>query len=459
MKVDLAISNRVLNRIKGSSERLVDSINQQGEDRCYKGDPLTQLVERQQVPASVANAPMLDSVVIREMAEVPVEASTPIPHFPQRIAQPDSPQISDTPPFSELDQLEPLYIEMEQLRKEGKGVHRVLDEVRQEVGKLVANSRREMTRFGKRLVAVEERALEPPTQAGQIEASPLQREQEQKWVELNQKMEQLQRNVTHATERMEQLSLRLEREQRETGSGEDARWAKMERAIAEVQQRLSAERDTPQSPVDEGQLPRLQEQLKRLQQVVQGVEQRIQVAPEIPMEQWRALKQKITEIELKSEQATETQGAAVTEQQLQQLEGRLDQYVTTEQNRAITLQSQELQSQVQELKQQLDVVRSELKPKQKERSAVEVADPLSASDGREKSIVQELRYEIGEVKKSNSRQLDAMNSKLHTAATSSEVGQIVKHATAQMQHRIDELKQQLEQLRSEKAPVSTAIRF
>ena len=63
------------------------------------------------------------------------------------------------------------------------------------------------------------------------------------------------------------------------------------------------------------------------------------------------------------------------------------------------------------------------------------------------------------MKKSNSRQLDALNSKLHTLSTSSEVTQIVKHATMQMQQKIEGLKQQVEKVQQEKSPVSTAIRF
>jgi len=63
MKLDSAISHQVLDRIKGSSGKLVTAISQQGEDRCYKGDPLAQLVAAEAVVAP----PRLEAVIGRKV--------------------------------------------------------------------------------------------------------------------------------------------------------------------------------------------------------------------------------------------------------------------------------------------------------------------------------------------------------------------------------------------------------
>jgi signal transduction histidine kinase len=243
-----------------------------------------------------------------------------------------------------------------------------------------------------------------------------------------------------STQRLEQLTVQadgegeVEVEQRVSGLQQlveslqqqiEQRLEAQQKALQEAQQSVQPE------SIDESKVAVYEQRLDQLEQAISGLTEQLKRAPEQAEDRWQELEQKI-----------ETMGLRTYVEEKQVLHND-DTLIVA------------LQQQAAQLEQSVEQLQAASNQQKTQSSAVTGA----TSDGREKSIIEELRYEIGEVKKSNSRQLDALNSKLHTLSTSSEVTQIVKHATMQMQQKIEGLKQQVEKAQQEKSPVSTAIRF
>ncbi len=400
MKVDSSISNQVLDRIKVSGDHLGEAIYRPGEDRCFKGDALGQLIQQgDSVPEPVIE-PVTSEFLIKqpleEMSEVPRPVVVPVPSLSEH----------------EVKQLES---EVALLKERIDGVPSTLDEMRGEIGKLVANSRREQIRIGKRMDQLEQGGGSDSTEVQSLQL----REMEDRVAQLQQQLNELNRQQQPVAPR----------QSAEISRGVEQRFSQLNEELAQSRQAVD---DSRQQQAEQAQLmQQLQGALKQTQQLV--LEQSRQIAEQ------SALMQKMQQ-QIEGSGATDEIDSMQVPAELQLrplLEPLRQQLAVVEQTQ------QQLAEQLEQLSQQRIPVTAD-------------EGVLQRGDGREKSIVEELRYEIGEVRKSNGRQLEALNSKLHAVTTSAEVNQIVKHATLQLQHKIDDIKQQI---RQGEQPVSTAIRF
>lgn len=404
MKVDLSISHQVLDRIKESGDHLGDTIYRPGEDRSFKGGALGHLVQQGESVPEPEIEPISAELLIKQPHEERVE-------LPQLVAAP----VSD---FSEQE-VKQLESEIVQLKERIDGVPSALDEMRGEIGRLVANSRREQTRIGKRMDQLEQRGGEvEPTEI----ASPQMDEMQQQLADLQQKMDKLDQQPAEV---LQQSTNPLNEEMPDEVV---QRFVRLEVMLQQSEQRVET---LQQQQVEQTQLmAQLQEALEQTQQLL--TEQSRQNSEQSARMQ--AMQQQIEGVEKGQKDSSNEQTEPPIELLLEPLKQRL---VVLEQSH-------------QQLSERLEQA-----TQTRETTVVDEA-PLKQGDGREQSIVEELRYEIGEVRKSSNRQLDALNSKLHAVTTSAEVNQIVKHATLQLQHKIDDIKQQIKQSNQ---PVSTAIRF
>ena len=361
MNVNVDISHQVLNRLKGSSERLLQAINQPGIDRCFKGGPIVHPshpnVEVPKTP-DLSTTPESKSQSSREADEAQK------PPIPAPVAEP----ITTSPIRYPEEQLEQEWQQMlqdvKQLQQERIDSQSVVDEIRLEMGKVAAYSRREVVRMGKRLDALEG-AIGEVTAGLPRPPEPLNLSEDPHLQSLQQQLESLQETVSRPPPAL----------------SEDPHLQSQQRQVELLQQRVEL----------------LQEQISQPQEAGEG--------------------------DAEGEQSTAM--VALIEELQQRVTG--------------------MEQQIEEYS-KADQAAPEMAGKEKrETDTAPDSKALTMADGRSKSIVEELRYEISEVRKGSNRQLEQLSSKIHKLSTSGEVNQIVKHATTQLQQRIDGIKKQIEQ--------------
>jgi hypothetical protein len=420
MKVDSSISHQVLDRIKVSQQHLGQNIYRPGEDRCFKGNALGQLVPQQaSVPMPVVEPvvnPFVAPVAVVEPSSAPVTPALPVA------------AVAPPPLAEEGEGVQQLELEVVVLKEATSTIQATLEEIRSEVGKLAANSRRELVRIGKRIDQLEQRK---PSAA---ELSPLDAT---RW----SAVEKLQQRVTEIEARPRPPAGHAQRDDEHDVDSEacseessETLLQRLEQIEGQLSQSVGKIEAMAQAQLENRELVELGEMIAALQQAVEVVQQ-VQIEQGSQVERQA---EKLYRLQRQFDQSASGAGAEsdATKQQHHVLK--------QVQKRVIALEA----ALAEHVAAAVPIAALE----------VEVENPLSKTDGREKSIVEELRYEIGEVRKSSSRQLEAINSKLNQMATSSEVSEMIRHSTQQLQQRVDDIQQKLQQSRSPEA-VSTAIRF
>ena len=495
MKVDSSISHRVLDRIRISEKRLGGAIHHPGEDRCFKGDALGQLIRQEEEPAAVVEPVEHPFALLEsnepEMAPVVVPASSP-PLY-----------------MADQEELQRLEQEVMVLKESSASIQATLDEIRSEVGKLAANSRREMVRFGKRVEALEQREpaelqerIDPPllaevealqqrvaeieslsatAEGGDAPSGDWMPHLDRLEVRLNEALEQIEMVSTAQSENREMaqweeraaLILQTLEVVQQTQMEQGAQQESQTEQIGALQQRTAA----VQSESDQLRWSELQQRIAVLEQCdregdsdarspqldqldlrLNGIAEQIEILNADRPEKWEmiaVLQQALEAVQqVQLEQGAQQDGQAGRIEALQKL---LQQHTAvSEPAEQDPVQWEALQKQINRLEQALAQRDAEVVPIASIEADTE--NPFAKSDGREKSIVEELRYEIGEVRKSNSRQLEALNSKLNRVVTSSEVNQMIRHTTQQLQQKMDDMQQKIKQ-NQQSEQVSTAIRF
>ncbi len=447
MKVDSAISCQVLDHLKGSSDRLVKTINQPGEDRCYKGNPLAQLAApspRERVPVlGTVPPPSAEAGVVSvvepirsdvEAVEVMVEPEPVSPQPPsEEVAKQESVTAADSEQLSTLQQ------ELEQLRAASDRSQGVVDELHQEIGKLVANSRRELVRMGKRLDEVEQ-------QKGSANDSG-----EENGKEAEQSIAWMERSLESLEQRLEQQITR-QGERDEDASCD--RLKQLEEAVSRIEQKVAEEHSA--SADDQMRLQHLENTVANLQQGEASTGESFS---------WESLEQRITALESAAGEPVSggdhPQQLELLQNELERVDERISEYIMLEQTRAHEGEQrmEQLLTQLEHLQLSINGMEGELEALKSGSASESATNSLGTDDGREKSIVEELRYEIGEVKKSSNRQLEALSSKLNTLTTSSEVNQIVKYAMTPLQNRMEGMEQQIDKQQQPKPLTGASIRF
>ncbi len=403
MKVDFTVSHKVLDRIKTSESRLGESIYRPGENRCFREAPLSQ------------------SVLLEEESEVPRQLT------PAVVTEPLQPPVEEPP----LVQMQPSSDQTSLLEKHSRMVETALDEVRSEVSRLAANNRRETVRLSKRIERLEQGGAE---QRGEQSSSG----QSEQLLQLTGLLESLNERVTSLEEHREPAvvqpevdSLRPRLEAFEETV--DARFKQLTQALQQSEQAQDAGATANDMSAVAEQLASLQkrfEQLYKLQSEQAGRLER------------HALRVKSLQLQFKQSVPVVDREGLVSREELDDIVQQL-----------VERQQPDL------LLQRLDEVEQKLQAERTDRGDMDTVDnPLSREDGRQKSIVEELRYEIGEVRKSNLRQLEALNSKLNRVTTASEVNQMILQATRQLQHKIESMEKRGDGSACAEQ-VSTVVRF
>ncbi len=262
----------------------------------------------------------------------------------ERAAENAEEKVADVPETEWVEeQLNPIHQQLSALQEASLQSQDLVDELHEQVGKLVVTSRRDLMRMKKRLDELE--------QSGTSQSVP-------------DNTEQVNEIVSELQQQLETLGGRFDQFMGERG-------------------------DSVKGMEGDVWLPRL----NQLEEAMAHLEQR--------------------------HDRLEQQQAALLDQQLTQLEER--------------------------------IVRLESSPERDQ--AVKGVSPTE--DGRVSSIAEELRYEIAEVKKRSLRDIETINSKVGTLATSGDVQQIVRQAVALLENRIEGIEKQ-----QKSTPMNSAsIRF
>ena len=426
MNINSDISHLVLDRLKRSPEHIEEAIKQPGIDRCFKGSPLEQLssssksavnpgvgIEDIEKPDKISQQKPAYHASVEPEAVPRQEAY--LQDLPQTVAR-NTVRHSD----EELELLEGEWKKMveavQQLQDESQKTATTINEVRVEMGKVAAYSRREVVSFGKRLDLLEQ-TLQQMGSQDPVERSAVVWSEEPYLQQMNQQVDVL----NHSMEQIQQQFLK-QNEGKGIGAGE------VEQRLQQLFQQVSA--------VETQSV----EQQKRSEELLQ------QQPSGVLVEQ---LQQRLVVLESGLEQKVDEEGVAVGfdssvfEKQILRLTQSVDE-LQQQQHSGVQREVGEHSQLEHQLSALSEVVASLDEQIQQHQNNDPIESPLNTADGREKNIVQELRYEIGEVRKSSNRQLEALSNKLHTLSTSSEVNQIVKHATAQLRQRIDGAGEQME---------------